>query len=124
MAARKSSAKQAGGILVFLGSLIYLYVVYTWFTGGAAPSAWLSMASFLAPFVVAFGVFSAVSLFFMGLGSAAGMSGGDEKMMHNLLWKFIMLGAVTFIIIGGTASFYVVLVALLLTYIGGMAGSK
>lgn len=107
-----------------LGSLIYLYVVYMWSTGVVAPSALLASASFLAPFVVAFGVFSAVSLFFMGLGSAAGISGGDEKMMSNILWKFIMLGAVTFIILGGTASFYVVLVGLLLTYIGGMAGTK
>lgn len=125
MAAKKSMSG-VGGALVFLGSLVYLYVVFTWYSSGAAASAWLAMASFLAPFVVAAAVISAVTLFFMGIGTAT-MGKGSEKdadMMSKIMWKFVMVGAATTIILtGGTSWFYVAIVGFLLTYIGAMAAT-
>jgi hypothetical protein len=114
---------QVGGALTFIGSLIYLYVYYTWYTSGYAPSAWLSMTAFLAPFVLGVALFSAVTLFFMGIGSMSGMAAKDPKMMMDVLWKFIMAGAVTFVIItGGTGYYMWAVLALVLTYLGGMLG--
>lgn len=118
--AKKGNA-QLGGVLTFLGSLVYLYVFFTWYSGGYAPSTWLSMASFLAPFVVGFALFSAVTMFFIGLESMAGKIPHDAKRTKEILWKFVTLGAVTFVVIGGGGGWYYwVVLALLLTYIGAM----
>jgi len=107
-----------GGILVFLGSLVYLYVVFTWYMNGATASAWLSAAQFLGPFVIAFAVVASVSLFFMGIGAMANMR-GDKKMMSRALWKFTMLGALSLLILtGGSFWFYAVLLGFVLTYLG------
>ena len=104
-----------------MGSLIYLYVYFTWYSSGYAASGWLSAASFLAPFVIGFALFSAVTLFFMGLGTMAGKNSRDPKMAMNILWKFIMVGAVTFVILtGGTGWYLWAVVAFVLTFIGGM----
>ncbi len=109
----------AGAALVFLGSLVYLYVAYSWYNAGASGSAWLNAAQFLAPFVVAAAIFSTITLFFMGLGGLAGMAKGGDKMMSNVLWKFVMWGGMTFIILtGGTSWFLWAMVGLVLTYLG------
>ena len=71
--AKKNGMMALGGALTFIGSLIYLYVYFSWYTSGYAAGAWLTMASFLAPFVVGVALFSAVTLFFMGIGTMAGM---------------------------------------------------
>ncbi len=103
---------------MFLGSLVYLYVVFTWYNGGATAGAWLNAAAFLSPFVIAVAIVSAITLFFMGLGAAAGMK-GDAK-MADVLWKFIILGGITTLIVtGGGGWFYVALVGFVLTYLGG-----
>lgn len=123
--AKKDSKAQIGGVLTLLGSLIYLYVYYVWYSAGGALGGWLAATSFLAPFVIAVALFSAVTLFFMGLGKAAGMSSGDQKMSMNILWKFTMVGAITFVIItGGGAWYYWIVLALLLTYVGAMFSSE
>lgn len=115
-----------GGILVFLGALVYLYVIWTWYAGTttATPASWWlgNYAEIWYPFVAAFAVFSAISLFFMGIGGIAGKWGSD--MMNNVLWKFIMIGAVTLLILtAGSAWFLWVVVGLVLTYLGGMLGT-
>ena len=123
--ARKSSNAQLGGALTFLGALIYLYVYYAWYSSGYAPSLWLSTASFLAPFVIGAALFSAVSLFFMGLGKVAGMMPPDPKTMVRVSWQFVMWAAITFVILtGGTAWYYWSILALLLTFIGAMLSNK
>lgn len=116
--ATKKSSMRAGAVLAFLGSLIYLYIVWVWYSTGAALGPWVSAASFLGPFVIAVAVFSAISLFFMSLGAMAGMGGGDAKMMNDWLWKIVMWASITFIILGGAAWFVWVLVAIILTYLG------
>jgi len=107
-----------GGVLVFLGSIVYLYVVFTWYMNGAIASVWLSAAQFLAPFVIAFAVVASISLFFMGIGAMANV-GGDKKMKSHALWKFVMLGAISLLILtGGSFWFYAVLLGFVLTYLG------
>ena len=121
--AKQNSMAQVGGVFTFIGSLVYLYAYYTLY--GNAPGTWLSMASFLAPFVLGIALFSAVTLFFMGIGTITGMASRDPKMMMNMLWKFIMAAAVTFVIItGGTGYYYWAVLALVLTYIGGMLSTN
>jgi hypothetical protein len=118
--AKKGNA-QLGGALTFLGSLVYLYVYFTWYSSGYAASGWLSMASFLAPLIVGFALFSAVTLFFIGLGSMAGKMPHDAKRTKDVLWKFVTIAAVAFVIItGGSGWYYWAVLALLLTYIGAM----
>ena len=100
-----------------LGSLIYLYVVFSWYSSGAVAGQWLNAAQFLAPFVAAFAVIGAVSLFFMSIGAIAGKM-TNEKMNHTL-WKFVMLGAISLVILAaGGALFYAVILGFILTYLG------
>ena len=108
---------QAGGVLAFLGSLVYLYVLFTWYSSGAALSGWAMTAAFLAPFVVGVAVITGVTLFFMSLGT---MAGKMDKMMGQMLWKFVCIGGIVYTILGGVSWFYVVLVGFVLTYIGAM----
>lgn len=123
--AAKSNNSVWGGVLAFLGSLVYLYVVFTWYTGsnGAiSAGSWLSGAQFFAPFVVAFAFISAISLFFMSIGAAMNKMQGKMAMT---LWKFVMLGGISFIILTGGMGvfFWEALLGFLLTYLGGMAAS-
>lgn len=122
MAAKKSSSGKAGGVLVFLGSLIYLYVVFTWYNSGAALGAWLSASAFLGPLVVALAVISAILLFFGSIGVMADMMQGEK--MHQMLWKFVMIGGITELIVtGGGGWFYFAVVGFILTYLGAMMAS-
>ncbi len=122
MAAKKSSSNMAGGVLAFLGSLVYLYVVFTWYGNGAALGSWLSAASFLGPFVVAAAIVSAITLFFMSIGTMAGKP--LNEMMRNVLWRFIMLAGVsTIIVTGGSSLFWAAIAGFVLTYIGAIAAS-
>jgi hypothetical protein len=122
--ARQNSMPMGGGLTLF-GSLVYLYLFFTWYGSGAVASTWLTMAGFLAPFVVAFGIFSVVSLFFMSVGTLMGKMPKDPKMAMHMLWKFIMAGAISFLIItGGGAWFWWAFVAFILTYLGGMASTE
>ncbi len=126
MAAKKESSGPVGGILVFLGSLIYLYVVFTWYGQGGAMGTWLNMASFFAPFVIALAIISSFSLFFLSIGMMSNkmMDEAHKKMKGNILWKFIMLGAITLFILSGMGAYFLyAIVGFLLTYIGGMMGS-
>jgi uncharacterized membrane protein len=117
--ARKGSGNLAGAGVLFIGSLVYLYVVYSWYGAGAAFGSWLTAASFLAPFVAAMAVVSSVSLFFMSLGKLAGMQGGDEKTMSNIIWKFVIYGAMTLLIVTSQSALFIwALVGFVLTYIG------
>jgi hypothetical protein len=124
-AAKKSSSSVGGGVLVFLGSLIYLYVVFTWYSSGAALGAWVSATQFFGPFVVAAAMVSAITLFFMSIGAMANKATGEMKsMMQMVLWKFVMLAGVTEIIVtGGSGWFYAAILGFILTYIGAMAAS-
>ncbi len=115
MATKKNSSMTMGGALVFLGALIYLYVAYGAYNAGTGP--WLSAATFLGPFAAAFAIFSAVSLFFLGMQGMAGTWSDNTR--KNIVWKFVMWGAITFLIwTAGGAYFTWVVVALVLTYLG------
>lgn len=116
--AKKNSMAVAGGILLLLGSLVYLYVLFTWYSSGTIGS-WLGAAAFLTPFVAAVALVGSISLFFMSIGTIAGKM---DKMMTNVLWKFVMLESVTAVIVtAGGSWFYAVIAAFVLTYIGAMA---
>ena len=126
-AAKKNSSSMLGGALVFLGSLVYLYVVFTSYTGssGGALGTWATAASWLGPVIVAVAIVSSISLFFMGIGTMADKAQGEMKsMMHQVLWKFVMLAGITQVIVtGGGAWFYAAVLGFVLTYIGAMAAS-
>ncbi len=106
----------AGGILLFLGSLIYLYAVFAWY--GSALSGWLAAASFLGPFVAAFAIVGAITLFFMGIGTVAGKVMSDSKAMW--MWKYIAATGMSMLIVtaGHGMLFGWAVVGFLLTYIG------
>jgi hypothetical protein len=119
--AKKSSMGAAGGILLLLGSLLYLYVGFTWYGGGASYGTALTTAAFFGPFVVALALISAISLFFMSLGVLGG-SMANGKDMDKYLWKFMTLAGLTFFIVtAGGSFFYWAVLAFILTYIGGIA---
>lgn len=118
-AKKDSSSVMAGGILLFLGSLIYLYVVFAWYSNGSMLNAWLAAAQFLAPFVMAAAIISSISLFLMSIATAVGKM---TKSMHkDAIWKFVMLGALTTIILtAGGSWFYAAIAAFVLTYLGAV----
>lgn len=99
-----------------MGSLLYLYVVFSWYSGGAAlTGTWLSMAAFLAPLVAAFAVVASITLFFVGIGMAAGKTMDDKGMW---LWKFITAAGMSLLIVSRADG--AALLGFLLTYIGAM----
>lgn len=118
--AKKGNA-QLGGVLTFLGSLVYLYVYFSWYTSGYAIGGWVAAASFLGPFVIAVALFSAISLFFLGVGKISGRGPSDPKMAMNIGWQFVMWAAITFVILSGGTGWYLwSVIALLLTFVGAM----
>jgi hypothetical protein len=118
MAARKNSTiVRAGGVLLFLASLIYLYVVFTGYA--STTNAWLISASFLGPFVIAFAVVSVIVLFFMSLGTMAGMA--TPQMLDKPLWIFYIMSGVTTLMVGGVGMFFMTVVGFVLASIGSMA---
>ena len=119
MAAKKDSGKvRVGGVLLLLGSLIYLYVVFTGYA--STTNAWLSTASFLAPFVIAGAVVSTIVLFFMSLGTIFGMA--TPEMLNKPLWYFYIASGITTLIVGGAGSpFYMTVVGFILASLGAMA---
>lgn len=121
MAKKSSSATIGGGVLLLLGSLVYLYVLFTWVSKGAESSAWLSAAQFFGPFAAAVAVVAAIALFFMSIGTMAGKMQDD---MSKPLWKFIILaGVTTLVVTGGGGWFWAAVVGFVLTYLGGMGAS-
>ncbi len=125
MASKKASSTTGGGILVFIGSLIYLYIFFAWYGSGSAIGSWVNAAYFLGPFVIAFALVSAISLFFMGLGRIAGKSPSDAKMGQKILWNFLMLGGISFLILTGASGwFYWAVLGFVISYIGGIAISQ
>lgn len=124
--AKKNNASM-GGILAVLGALVYLYVVFTWYSNAtASAAAWsavwssslIGAASFLAPFVVAFAVVGSISLFFMSIAAVGGMM-SDSK-MKDVLWKFITITGLALVIItfGTGIWFWAAVIGFILTYIG------
>ena len=119
--AKQNSSAVAGGVLLLLGSLVYLYVLFTWYNSGTI-GMWLGAAQFLTPFVAAVALVGAISLFFMSLGTIAGMS---QKGMADILWKFVMLESITAVIVtAGGSMFYTIIGAFILTYIGASLAIK
>jgi hypothetical protein len=116
MTSKKSSSGNWGGWLILLGSLIYLYVIFTWYGGGAVPGAWLSATQFFGPFVAAGAIVLTISLFFMSIGVALG-----KPITMSALWKYMMADALFVLILaaGSSTWFYLVVLGFVLTYIGG-----
>ncbi len=104
----------AGGVLLFLGSLIYLYAIFAWY--GSPLTGWLAAASFLGPFVAAFAIIGAITLFFKGIGMAAGKMPDDQSVM----WKLIMASGMSMVIVtaGQGMLFWIALLGFLLTFVG------
>lgn len=103
---------------MFLGSLLYLYIVYAWYVSGATLGAWLNAAQFFAPFVAAFAVVSSITLFFVGLKMASGKAMGDKGVW---LWKYIMAAGMSLLIVtAGGAWYWVAVLGFLLTFIGSL----
>jgi hypothetical protein len=116
--AKKNNSAMAGGVLLLLGSLVYLYVLFSWYNTGTIGS-WLGAAQFLTPFVAAVALVGSISLFFMSIGTMAGKA---DKMMMNILWKFVMIESISAVIVtAGGAWFYATIGAFVLTYLGAMA---
>ncbi len=107
----------AGGVLVFLGSLVYLYIVYQAVTAGGT-SSWLGgYAQLWTPLVAAVAVFSSIALFFLSITSLAGSTGGATT--SEWRWKYIMWSSITLLIwTAGGQWFLWAVVGLVLTYFG------
>lgn len=117
--AKKNSMAAAGGVLLLLSSLIYLYVLFSWYSAGGTFSTWLTAASFLTPFVAAVAIVGSITLFFMSIGTMAGKMA--DKMMMDILWKFIMVESIAAVIVtAGGSWFWAVIAAFVLSYLGGM----
>ena len=102
-----------------LGSLIYLYVIFAWYSSGAAAGTWLGAAQFFAPFVAAVAVLGSISMFFMSLGAMKGMM--SEKVMLNTLWKCLMITGISVVIVSAEQwGFYPAIAGFVLTYIGAI----
>jgi len=125
MATKKSSSAVGGAFLVFLGALIYLYVVFTWAgqNGAGSSPAWLaSYAAFWTPIVAAVAIISAITLFFKGIKGMAGKFSSNSK--HPVLWKFTNLGGVTVLILAsGSGSFLWAVLGFVLTVVGALWAS-
>jgi hypothetical protein len=110
------------GILVFLGSLIYLFVVFTWYSTSAVVSSWwlpAGIALFWYPLVAALAIISTISLFFKGLKGMAGKLDTNGK--HPILWKFTNIGGIAMLILtAGGPWFWWVMLGFVLTYLGAM----
>ena len=105
--------------MLLLGSLVYLYVLFSWYNSGTIGS-WLGAAQFLTPFVAAVALIGSISLFFMSLGTIAGKM--SDRMMMNVLWKFVYVeGLSSVIVTAAGSSFYAAIGAFILTYLGALA---
>jgi hypothetical protein len=117
--AKKNNSAMAGGVLLLLGSLVYLYVLFSWYNTGTIGS-WLGAAAFLTPIIAAVALVGSICLFFMSIGTMAGKMA--DKMMMNVLWKFVMVESISAVIVtAGGAWFYAAIGAFVLTYLGAMA---
>jgi uncharacterized membrane protein len=102
----------AGGILLLLGALIYLYALFTWYNG--ALGGWLATAQFFGPFVATFAIVSSIALFFMGVGMAMGKMADGKGM-----WKIIMVAGMSLLMVTANGPlFWMALLGFLLTFIG------
>ncbi len=122
MAAKKRMAGQTGGAVMLLGSLVYLYVFFTWYSSGALVGPWISAAAFLGPFVIAGAIVSAITLFFFSVGSLSGRP--VSEMMRSIIWRFvIMSGGAFFILTGGGSLFLAAILGFIITYIGALGAT-
>jgi hypothetical protein len=102
-------------VLQFLGSLVFLWVLYSWWMGGWTLSSWFGAAGgFWAPLFGAVAVFGAVSLFLVSLMSLLTGSNMAEHSKKLTMWTGIAFFAIT---VGGPL-FIGTLVAFILTYFG------
>ncbi len=115
----KKSMMGTGAALAFLGSLVYLYLAFTW-TG---PAAWIggttsTFAYVLVPLAATTAVISAVSLFLLSIGAYAWKS-SDEKMMWATKKAAYWGGFALVLLTGGSGgNFYLAVLGFLLAYIG------
>lgn len=116
MPAKRNSMIAAGGFLLFLGSLIYLYTVFTGYFSGTF-GAWLNAAQFFAPFVAAFAIVVSITLFFIGLEMTTGKVSEQAKSAMKL-WKTIMAAGVVMFIVAPSYLFLANVLGFLLTFIG------
>ena len=117
MATKKGSASWYT-VLQFLGSLVFLWVLYSWAIGGsafAAPAVWFGGAGgFWAPIFGAVAVFGAISLFLVSLMALFMGSMTDEHAKKLATWTGVSFFALT---VGGPL-FIGTIVAFVLTWFG------
>ncbi len=102
-------------VLQFLGSLVFLWVLYGWWTAGFAAPAWFGGAGgFWAPIFGGLAVFSVVSLFILSL---VNLLMGTAMSEHAM--KMTQVAAVTlFAFTAGGGLFVGTIVAFILCYWG------
>jgi hypothetical protein len=122
MAKKSNTAAVGGGILMFIASLLYLYIGFTWYGSGITGS-WLAAAQFFGPFIAAGALIGAIVLFFMSIGVMSGHL-PSAKNLGDPMWKFLMFtGLVFFIVTAGGSWFYLAVLAFVISYIGAIARS-
>lgn len=124
--AKKNSMAAAvgGGILMLIGSLLYLYIGFAWYGAGSAAGPWLAAAQFFSPFVAAFAFIGAITLFFMSIGAIT-MRRPESQYMTHIMWSFITLTGLVFLIVtAGSSWFYVAVLAFVIGFIGAIVKSS
>ncbi len=120
MAKKMAMNKTAGGFLMLIGTLLYLYIAFSWYNSNATAGPWLSSAQFFGPFVAAFTFIGAITLFFMSIGTMTGRRPENEY-MSRVMWSFMTLTGLAFLIVtGGSAWFYWAVLAFVIAFIGGI----
>ncbi len=119
MAAKKGIG--AGAVIQFIGSLVFLYVLWSWWTAGwvlgSAGAAWFGGAGgFWAPIFAAVAIFGAIALFLMSIVALMGTTGGD---MAKYTGKIVLGTSLSFFALtAGGGLFIPVIIAFVLSYWG------
>lgn len=115
MAAKK--AQSWNMILQGLGTLLFLYVVWTWWSSGSGAGPWLGGAGGVwVPVFASVAVISVVSLLILTIVGFMGMTSAG---MSEAVMKAVWLGGISLVALtGGTTLFLWVVIGYVLAYVG------
>jgi len=103
-------------VLQFLGSLVFLWVLYSWYKAGWALASWFGSAGgFWAPLFGGVAVFGAVALFLVTLMALLTGNAMAEYSKKLTIWTTITFFAIT---AGQSSLFIGTLVAFILAFFG------
>ena len=114
MAAKKGD--MTGPVLALIGSLVYLYVVWSWLSAGGSAGAWFAGAgAFWLPILVGVAAATTFGVLVVALCGLAGWMNSDG-------WKWAMQGAfwgaIALFALGGAGLFWYVVVGFILLQFG------